>query len=102
MVAEAMHKASVMKCNKCKTEFEKERHNQCNQIRCLACGSYQCYLCSATISSDHSHFRGKGLRGTCELYGDPQLGARAEKAKKIAVDNLVQAVPGLKVSDFRV
>jgi len=97
-----MHKASVRVCNKCKREFEKRGNNECNQVTCLACGNIQCYICSATVPSDHSHFRTYGGKGTCDLYGDPGLRAQVARAKVQTVGNLVQAVPGLRESDFRV
>lgn len=102
MVAEAMHKASVRVCNKCKKEFEKQGSKECNQVTCLACGNIQCYICSATIPSNHSHFRRFGGTGTCDLYDDPGLVAQVAKARENTVANLVQAVPGLSVSDIRV
>jgi len=99
-VAEAMHKASVRTCNKCGKEFEKQGRTECNQVKCLICGNIQCYICSATIPADHSHFRRFGGTGTCDLYDDPGLVAQIAKAKGSVVGNLVQTVPGLRVSDF--
>ena len=99
MVEEARHRASVRKCNKCKKEFEKV--DGCNQVRC-SCGNYQCYLCSQSVPSDHSHFRSYGGKGNCNLYDDPKIGEQIERADREAVRKLLQEVPGLKPSDLKV
>ncbi|KAG8719750.1 hypothetical protein FRC08_002110 [Ceratobasidium sp. 394] len=55
-VAEAMTRALVRDCPKCKTPFMKE--HGCNKMICPKCGTISCYICRKEISklSPYTHF----------------------------------------------
>lgn len=99
IVEEAREKASVQVCNKCKVVFEKT--DGCNHIKCI-CGNYQCYVCSANVSSDHSHFVDYNKKATCKMFDHPNMAERVEQAERVTVEQLIRTVPGLKRSDLAI
>ncbi|KFX99740.1 hypothetical protein O988_03675 [Pseudogymnoascus sp. VKM F-3808] len=85
-VEEAMTKAMVRLCNKCKGPFIKE--DGCNKMNC-PCGNIQCYVCSK--SCQYNHFddeRRGGKAGNCPLFDD--VNKRHEEETKRAEEEVVE------------
>ena len=97
VVEEARQRAAVRHCKNCGKSFEKM--DGCNHVKC-SCGVYQCYLCSQTLDSSLSHFKGSG--GTCELYGVPKIAEEVHEAEAKAIRELLQKDPQLRASDLRI
>jgi hypothetical protein len=74
MVAEAMTKATVRVCNKCKTPFWKE--GGCNRMTCARCGNQQCFVCSLNLKGVSGHFMDHG----CPLFDDTDIRLHTEAA----------------------
>lgn len=60
-VEEAMTKARVRECPKCKNRFYKVEG--CNKMRC-SCGTHICYICRKVVRDGYSHF----APGKCPLH----------------------------------
>ncbi|KAF8156090.1 hypothetical protein B0H34DRAFT_716125 [Crassisporium funariophilum] len=89
-IEEAMSRALMRNCPKCKKAFIKEQG--CNKMTCPNCGTYSCYVCRAIITGyDHFHQQ-MGLPSTsttanrCMLHDNieerhaEEVKAAAEKA----------------------
>lgn len=98
-IEEAMTKALVRNCNRCKKAFIKDYG--CNKMTCPSCGNMQCYTCSKDIVN-YNHFG----RNACPLNDNVE--ERHEKdvrAAEEAARAQVQAEnPGVAVEhlDFQV
>ena len=85
---EAMTAATVRKCPRCATPFEKR--DGCNKMTCSKCRCISCYLCKQSIEG-YAHFCSKhGCKcGQCHLWADPKESderARREAGRKVLAD----------------
>lgn len=90
IIEEAMSKAIIRLCNKCKTPFIKEAG--CNKMTCTRSGCYniQCYVCSQNCEYDHFNDVGRGgKQGNCPLFEDVEK-RHADEVKNAEVDALAK------------
>ena len=85
---EAMTAATVRKCPRCASPFEKR--DGCNKMTCSKCRCIGCYLCKQPIEG-YAHFCSKHLCkcNQCHLWADPKESderARREAGRKVLVD----------------
>ncbi|KAF5647321.1 RING finger (TRIAD) [Fusarium sp. NRRL 52700] len=97
-VEEAMSRALIRKCNKCRTPFIKEEG--CNKMTCTrkGCGNVQCYVCSK--SCDYNHFNDEsrgGKQGNCPLFESAEERHESEvnAAEKAAKQKVLEENPEL-------
>lgn len=85
-VEEAMTRARLRNCGKCKASFIKV--DGCNNIKC-ACGAHICYVCNQMLSPNdsYSHFRGECPLMSDSLSGDKRAMLVAGRAAN--TDNTV-------------
>eukprot|EP00092_Neocalanus_flemingeri_P046553 GFUD01052404.1.p1 GENE.GFUD01052404.1~~GFUD01052404.1.p1 ORF type:complete len:647 (-),score=285.05 GFUD01052404.1:100-2040(-) len=85
---DAMTKAMVRECVKCKKRYFKDEG--CNKMQC-ECGQSMCYLCRKPVANDYTHFYAQGAspaKGKCPLWSDntnlhkAEVMKAAEEAKK--------------------
>ncbi|OCK85963.1 hypothetical protein K432DRAFT_438909 [Lepidopterella palustris CBS 459.81] len=98
-VEEAMTKALIRNCNKCKNPFVKE--TGCNKMRCTRCLNEQCYVCSKNVKN-YDHF-GAGP-GKCPLHDDTDArhDEEVKKAEATAAAQVRAENPDLSEEDLKI
>jgi hypothetical protein len=104
-VDEAMSRALIRNCNKCKTPFIKEEG--CNKMTCTqgGCRNVQCYICSASCGYEHFNDKTRGGKdGNCPLF-DADIQVRHEneviEAQKAAMAEVLAEHPEYTEEDLK-
>ena len=100
-IEEAMTKALVRTCNKCKTKFVKELG--CNKMTCK-CRNTQCYVCGKSVGYEHFSQGGMQDSKKCPLYDDLEERHKkdVEKAEKEAREAVQKEFPEVASEDLEI
>jgi hypothetical protein len=98
---EAMSKALIRHCNKCKQPFIKS--DGCNKMTCSSCKNLQCYLCGINVTADYAHFNAPGSK--CPVYSQDktleELHAEEVKAAAEAAEaKILREHPEIEKNDL--
>ncbi|KAF2204861.1 hypothetical protein GQ43DRAFT_363710 [Delitschia confertaspora ATCC 74209] len=99
-IEEAMTKALIRSCNRCKKPFVKDYG--CNKMTCPSCGNAQCYVCGTNVSGNYDHFHNS--HGRCPLYDntDQRHQDEVKKAEEEALAILRAQHPNLSAKELKI
>ncbi|KAF2189577.1 hypothetical protein K469DRAFT_562812 [Zopfia rhizophila CBS 207.26] len=98
---EAMSKALIRFCNKCKHPFIKEYG--CNKMTCTNCRNTQCYICSKDVSG-YDHFSDNSHPNRCPLHDNVEARHEEEvkKAEAVALALLRAEHPDISEEELKI